>query len=166
MSNVVIGLSFLGWLIDFMCRDMKPLPPGGSGGCKARVTVRACSDFRGTAQGACAGFRSRKLVGESLPSRSHGTILHSIGEVARAYRWRREIQEFGVRAFAGSGQRRTDESRVIEPERKGGRQSLEERWVIADLLGKAAHIRNGPHPGMGRTAVEKWMKASGIRGAL
>ena len=57
----------------------------------------------------------------------------SIAEVARAcevnpnvlHRWRREVQEFGVTAFAGKGQGRAAESRVIELERKVGRQALE-----------------------------------------
>jgi integrase len=46
-------------------------------------------------------------------------------------------------------------------------QSREERWVIADLLGKAGHIRTIPIPAWVRTGVEKWMHASGItNGAL
>jgi hypothetical protein len=46
-------------------------------------------------------------------------------------------------------------------------QSREERWVIADLLGKAGHIRTVPIPSWVRTGVEKWMDASGItNGAL
>ena len=57
----------------------------------------------------------------------------SLAEVARAcevnpnvlHRWRRELQEFGGKAFAGSGQRRADESQVAELERKVGRQALE-----------------------------------------
>ena len=57
----------------------------------------------------------------------------SVAEVAKAcevntnvlHRWRREIQEFGGKAFAGNGQRRVDENRVAELERKVGRQALE-----------------------------------------
>ena len=57
----------------------------------------------------------------------------SVAEIAKAceinanvlHRWRREIQDFGVKAFAGNGQRRADESRVAELERKVGRQTLE-----------------------------------------
>jgi len=46
-------------------------------------------------------------------------------------------------------------------------QSREERWVIADLLGKAGHIRTVLVPVWVRTGVEKWMEASGITdGAL
>jgi len=41
------------------------------------------------------------------------------------HRWRREIQALGVKAFAGNGQRRADESRMAELERKVGRQALE-----------------------------------------
>jgi transposase len=57
----------------------------------------------------------------------------SIAEVAKScevnpnvlHRWRREIQEYGVKAFAGNGQRRIDEVQVAELERKVGRQALE-----------------------------------------
>ena len=57
----------------------------------------------------------------------------SVAEVAKAcevnanvlHRWRREIQEFGMKAFAGNGQRRADANQVAELERKVGRQALE-----------------------------------------
>ena len=57
----------------------------------------------------------------------------SLAEVARAcevnpnvlHRWRRELEDFGSKAFAGNGQRRTDDSQVAELERKVGRQALE-----------------------------------------
>src|ERR1700683_5820620 len=57
----------------------------------------------------------------------------SVAEVARACevnpnglpRWRQELQDYGTKAFAGSGQRRADESQVAELERKVGRQALE-----------------------------------------
>jgi transposase len=57
----------------------------------------------------------------------------SLAEVARAcevnanvlHRWRRELQEYGPKAFGGNGQRRVDESQVAELERKVGRQALE-----------------------------------------
>ena len=57
----------------------------------------------------------------------------SMAEVARAcevnpnvlHRWRRELQDYGTKAFAGNGQRRSDESQVAELERKVGRQALE-----------------------------------------
>jgi transposase len=57
----------------------------------------------------------------------------SVAEVARAlevhpsdlHRWRRELQEYGDRAFRGVGQRRAEESRVAELERKIGQQTLE-----------------------------------------
>jgi transposase len=57
----------------------------------------------------------------------------SIAEVARAcevnpnvlHRWRRELRHYGVTAFAGNGQRRAEEARVVELERKVGRQALE-----------------------------------------
>ena len=54
-------------------------------------------------------------------------------EVARAlevhpaelYRWRREVDEHGERAFQGVGRQRAAESRVGELERKIGQQTLE-----------------------------------------
>ena len=54
-------------------------------------------------------------------------------EVARAlevhpaelYRWRRELDEHGERAFHGAGKKRAEESRVAELERKIGQQTLE-----------------------------------------
>ena len=57
----------------------------------------------------------------------------SIGEVARAcevnpnvlHRWKRELQEYGVRAFVGNGKPRAEESHIAELERKVGRQALE-----------------------------------------
>jgi transposase-like protein len=55
------------------------------------------------------------------------------GEVARAlevhptelYRWRRELDEHGERAFHGAGKKRAEEGRVAELERKVGQQTLE-----------------------------------------
>jgi transposase len=55
------------------------------------------------------------------------------GEVARAlevhptelYRWRRELDEHGERAFQGVGTKRAEQSRVAELERKIGQQTLE-----------------------------------------
>jgi transposase len=57
----------------------------------------------------------------------------SAAEVARAlevhpselYRWRRELDEHGSKAFAGTGRKRADEDQVSELERKVGRQALE-----------------------------------------
>ena len=57
----------------------------------------------------------------------------SLAEVARAcevnpnvlHRWRRELRNYGTKAFAGNGQRRADEGRMVELERKVGRQALE-----------------------------------------
>jgi transposase len=57
----------------------------------------------------------------------------SLAEVARdcevnpnvLHRWRRELDDFGGRAFAGNGQRRADDSKMAELERKVGRQALE-----------------------------------------
>jgi len=58
---------------------------------------------------------------------------HSVAEVARAlevhpsdlHRWRRELQDHGVRAFSGAGKKRAEESRLAELERKVGQQTME-----------------------------------------
>lgn len=57
----------------------------------------------------------------------------SVAEVARAlevnpselHRWRRELDEYGDRAFSGVGKKRAEDSRVAELERKVGQQALE-----------------------------------------
>ena len=57
----------------------------------------------------------------------------SLAEVARAcevnpnvlHRWRRELRDYGVKAFCGNGPGRAEESRRAELERKVGRQALE-----------------------------------------
>jgi integrase len=41
-------------------------------------------------------------------------------------------------------------------------QLREEHWVIADLLGKAGHIRTVPIPAWVKSAVDSWKEASGI----
>ena len=56
-----------------------------------------------------------------------------IAEVARAcevnpnvlHRWRRELRDYGAKAFAGNGQPRREEGRITELERKVGRQAME-----------------------------------------
>ena len=46
-------------------------------------------------------------------------------------------------------------------------QLREEHWVIADLLGKAGHIRTVPIPGWVKAAIDEWKEASGVtEGAL
>lgn len=46
-------------------------------------------------------------------------------------------------------------------------QLREEHWVIADLLGKAGHIRTVPIPAWVKAAIDEWKEASGItEGAL
>ena len=41
-------------------------------------------------------------------------------------------------------------------------QLREEHWVVADLLGKAGHIRTIPIPAWVKAAVDAWKEASGI----
>jgi integrase len=46
-------------------------------------------------------------------------------------------------------------------------QLREEHWVIADLLGKAGHIRTVPIPAWVKAAIDDWKNAAGITdGAL
>ncbi len=57
----------------------------------------------------------------------------SVAEVARAcevnpnvlHRWRRELRDYGAKAFAGNGRPRTEASQLGELERKVGRQAME-----------------------------------------
>ena len=57
----------------------------------------------------------------------------ALAEVARAcevnpnvlHRWRRELRDYGAKAFAGNGQRRREEGQVADLERKVGRQAME-----------------------------------------
>ena len=51
-------------------------------------------------------------------------------------RWRRELRQFGNRAFSGPGQSRVEEQRVIALERKVGQQALE----IDFLRGCLQHV--------------------------
>ena len=68
----------------------------------------------------------------------------SIAEVARAcevnpnllHRWRRELREFGSKAFTGPGRSRADEKGIAALERKVGQQALE----IDFLKGCLQHI--------------------------
>ncbi len=56
-----------------------------------------------------------------------------IGDVAGAcevnpnvlHRWKRELRDYGSRAFTGNGKSRAEEDHVAELERKVGRQALE-----------------------------------------
>ena len=67
-----------------------------------------------------------------------------VAEVARAsevnanllYRWRRELREFGSRAFSGPGRSRVEEQQVAALERKVGQQALE----IDFLRGCLQHV--------------------------
>ena len=57
----------------------------------------------------------------------------SIAEVSRAcevnpnvlHRWKRELRDYGAKAFNGNGKSRAEENHVVELERKVGRQALE-----------------------------------------
>jgi len=68
----------------------------------------------------------------------------SVAEVSRAcevnanvlHRWRRELREFGVKAFTGRGRSRADENRIAALERKVGQQAVE----IDFLRGCLQHV--------------------------
>jgi transposase len=68
----------------------------------------------------------------------------SVAEVARAcevnpnvlHRWRREVRDFGGKAFSGPGRSRAEEQRVAALERKVGQQALE----IDFLRGCLQHV--------------------------
>ena len=68
----------------------------------------------------------------------------SVAEVARAcevnpnvlHRWRRELREFGAKAFVGQGRSRADEDRIAGLERKVGQQAVE----IDFLRGCLQHV--------------------------
>lgn len=57
----------------------------------------------------------------------------TLAEVARAcevnpnvlHRWRKEVREYGAKAFPGMGSKRADEERIGQLERKVGQQALE-----------------------------------------
>src|ERR1035437_3636049 len=55
-----------------------------------------------------------------------GLVARSL-EVSRQelYRWSRDVDKFGERAFPGVGQKRAEETRIAELERKIGQQVLE-----------------------------------------
>lgn len=73
---------------------------------------------------------TRELKLEAVRRLANG---QTVAEVARAvevhpselYRWRRELEEHGERAFQGTGRKRAEESRIAELERKIGQQTLE-----------------------------------------
>jgi transposase-like protein len=65
-------------------------------------------------------------VGRMRAGESVGLLARSL-EVNREdlYRWSRDVEKFGVRAFPGVGQQRMEETRIAELERKIGQQVLE-----------------------------------------
>jgi len=72
-----------------------------------------------------------------------GVVARSL-EVSRQelYRWSRDVDKFGERAFPGVGQKRAEETRIAELERKIGPQVLE-----IDFLKRALqHVETGCSP--------------------
>ena len=80
------------------------------------------------------GLNRRKFTREFKESAVRRLELGaSVVEVSRAcevnanvlHRWRRELREFGARAFTGPGRNRADENRIVALERKVGQQAVE-----------------------------------------
>jgi transposase-like protein len=82
-------------------------------------------------------------------------------EVSRQelYRWSRDVDKFGERAFPGVGQKRAEETRIAELERKIGQQTMEldflkkalrrfrEQPLLAAANGKAGSMsKSGKRP--------------------
>jgi transposase len=80
------------------------------------------------------GFSRRKFTKEFKEEAVRRLELGaSLAEVARAceanpnvlHRWRRELRDYGAKAFAGNGQRRVEDGQFAELERRVGHQALE-----------------------------------------
>ena len=91
------------------------------------------------------GLKRRKFTREFKEAAVRRLELGaSVAEVARAceinatmlHRWRQELEEFGPKAFCGSGQSRVEEDRIAALERKVGRQAVE----IDFLRGCLQHV--------------------------
>jgi transposase len=80
-----------------------------------------------------------------------GLVARSL-EVSRQelYRWSRDVEKFGERAFPGVGQKRAEETRIAELERKIGQQVLEIDFLKRALqhVGQQRQLRavNGGAP--------------------
>ena len=73
---------------------------------------------------------SRELKLEAVRRLANGQRVAEVARVVEVhpselYRWRRELEEHGERAFPGAGRMRAEESRIAELERKIGQQTLE-----------------------------------------
>ena len=68
----------------------------------------------------------QEAVRQLTSGKSAAEIVRAL-EISQSdlYRWRREIDEHGTRAFSGEGRKRAEEDPVAELERKVGRQALE-----------------------------------------
>src|SRR5690348_14926347 len=90
------------------------------------------------------GLSHRKFTKEFKEAGRRVEMGVPVAEVARACevnpnvlrRWRRELRQFGSRAFSGPGQSRAEEQRTAELERKVGQQALE----IDFLRGCLQHV--------------------------
>jgi transposase len=73
---------------------------------------------------------SRELKLEAVRRLASGQTVAAVARAVEVhpselYRWRREADEYGERAFQGAGRKRAEESRIAELERKIGQQTLE-----------------------------------------
>ena len=91
----------------------------------------------------------------------------SVAEVSRAcevnpnvlHRWRRELREFGAKAFTGPGRNRADENRIAALERKVGQQVVEIRFFAGMFAAcrRAAEAASIDYPQLVYPYVEKQM---------
>jgi transposase-like protein len=81
-------------------------------------------------------------VGRLRAGESVGLLARSL-EVNREdlYRWSRDVEEFGVRAFPGVGQKRMEETRIAELERKIGQGSAAAQATL--LVGRPSPPTHG-----------------------
>src|SRR5947208_17107502 len=104
----------------------------------------------------------------------------SLAEVARAcevnpnvlHRWKRELRDYGEKAFAGNGKARAEDSRVGELERKVGRQAMEidflrrclqhveEQRRLQALTTRGSSIRTSKRTSLAESVGRFWFRES------
>ena len=89
----------------------------------------------------------------------------AVAEVARAcevnpnvlHRWRRELRDYGVKAFGGAGNGRAEQSRMADLERKVGRQAMEIDFLQRCLQHVEEQRKLQALPGRG-SSIRTWKK--------
>jgi len=93
-------------------------------------------------------------LGNWLTAEQSQTLLRA--PVAESLKGRRDRAILGV--MLACGLRRSEVADLTVQHF----QQRDEHWVIADLIGKAAHIRTVPVPGWVKATIDGWMAAAGI----